>query len=667
MRLQFVIHLAIIIVAGSTTLFAQTQNARLGVALHGGIDLHMTAFSRIPEAENCCPEFTGGTGNVFGIGALYTKPLNSALSLDIRIGYYKADVDLTTTESIPFFNQGASETATIRHDLSVETSLLTGDILGKYVLSDNLYFVGGMTLGYALSGSYTQAEVFVTPGNATFVENGKRIRNQRGGDLNSLSSLYAGLTTGLSYDLPINGVRTSFISPEVLVTLSPTNLLTNTSWSFQRVRAGVAVSFMPPEIEEELSDIELFDIARTTPMRPIGESTNVPVPSVTVESLNESGATSPISTIRIEEFASNRVRPLLPYVFFDKGLHTLPTRYRQLTKDQTDGYSLSNFYNLDAMVTYYQLLNIVGKRLNERPDASIKLTACRDKSEEASSDDLSKRRALVIKSYLVDTWDINATRIEIEDRGMPSIASSSDDIDGAAENMRVEILSNDPTILSPVGSRDTLRVFSPDGLRFSPSVVNGVGLKTWTIFVSQNDQIIKAIHGQGAPPPYADWRIAETSRFIPKKTLNIEYMMVVQDSSGKVIPCESKSIPVSERSLSDKARTGGTDKSIDRYSLILFGFDRADLSPENLQLINEVKAQITPRSSVNVIGYTDRVGDATYNRTLSEKRAKAVASAIGGERVSILGLGETLPLYDNQTPEGRFYSRTVEINVETPR
>jgi outer membrane protein OmpA-like peptidoglycan-associated protein len=250
---------------------------------------------------------------------------------------------------------------------------------------------------------------------------------------------------------------------------------------------------------------------------------------------------------------------------------------------------------------------------------------------------------------------------------MPTSASSSDDADGAAENMRVELSSNDPALLSPVGSRDTLRVFSPAGIRFAPQVQNGDQLKTWTLFVSQNDQIIKAMHGSSVLPSELNWRLAETSRFIPRGTRNLEYMMVVQDSTGKVIPSESGSIPVSEVLLSDKAKTGGTDKSVDRFSLILFGFDRADISPDNQLLINEVKKSITPRSVVKVIGYSDRVGDATYNLGLSEKRAKAVATALATERTSTQGVGETLPLYDNESPEGRFYSRTVEIIVETPR
>lgn len=665
-RIQLLSLIVAVFSMAPSPLDAQTQNARLGLVLHGGLDLHMTGFSRIPEEENCCPEFTGGQGSLFGLSAQYLAPLSTSLGIDVRVGYYASGVDLATTESQTLFDRGVRVPATIQHELNVAHAMLGLDVLGRYTLSKQMFLLGGLTMGYNLSGTYSQAERLLTPGNATF-ENNQRLRNQRNGDLESLSGVYLGLTTGLSFDLPLNADNTAFISPELLISISPTNLLQETSWLIQRARAGIAISFVPPAMEDDLSDIELFDIARNSPLRSTSESTTVPIPTVSVSGINEEGA--PVTTfgIRIEEFASNRIRPLLPYVFFDKGSHTLPMRYRQIGKDQIEGYSLENFYNLDAMVTYYQMLNIVGKRMQDKPEATITLTGCRDKSEEGLSDDLAKRRALVIKSYLVDTWGVDGARITVEDRGLPSVASSSDDTDGAAENMRVEISANDPSILSPVGSRDTMRVFTPAGIRFRPIVQQGELVKSWTLFVSQNEQIIKVFHGQSTPPSQVDWRLAETSRFIPRGTRNLEYMLVVQDSAGTIIPGEVGSVQVSEILLSDKARTGGTDKNIDRYSLILFGFDRADISADNQRLVSEIKKSITSRSTVIVVGYSDRVGDAAYNLSLSEKRAKAVAAALATERTSTQGLGESLPLYDNDTPEGRFYSRTVEVVVETPR
>jgi outer membrane protein OmpA-like peptidoglycan-associated protein len=304
--------------------------------------------------------------------------------------------------------------------------------------------------------------------------------------------------------------------------------------------------------------------------------------------------------------------------------------------------------------------------MQENPDASISITGCTDSKEAEATEDLGKRRATVVRSYLVDTWKIAASRIALDQRAQPTEASNESDADGAAENRRVEIASSDPTILSAVNSNDTMRVFDPPGVRFNLAVQHAAQLKSWTLFVSEGDRIIRTFHGSGVPPQAVDWRIAEQARLIPRGTRKIEYMLVVQDSNGTVIPTETGSIPVSEVTIEDKRSGGGTDKSIDRFSLILFGFDKSEVTTEHQATLSSVKRAITPTSSVTITGYTDRSGAEDYNRRLSEQRARAIATALGTQRASVVGQGEILPLYDNTTPEGRFYSRTVEVIVETP-
>lgn len=74
---------------------------------------------------------------------------------------------------------------------------------------------------------------------------------------------------------------------------------------------------------------------------------------------------------------------------------------------------------------------------------------------------------------------------------------------------------------------------------------------------------------------------------------------------------------------------------------------------------------------VEVLGYTDDRGSATYNKMLSEKRATAVANelvdtfGIARDRVSAIGLGEDNPIADNATAEGRAKNRRVVAEVST--
>ncbi len=108
------------------------------------------------------------------------------------------------------------------------------------------------------------------------------------------------------------------------------------------------------------------------------------------------------------------------------------------------------------------------------------------------------------------------------------------------------------------------------------------------------------------------------------------------------------------------------DKEINRYSLILFDVRSTEITPANKQVIDLIKQNITPNSTVKITGYTDRLGDSKANQTLAEGRAKATASALGipENPLTITGKGNA-STYNAEVPEGRLYTRTVDVVVET--
>lgn len=84
----------------------------------------------------------------------------------------------------------------------------------------------------------------------------------------------------------------------------------------------------------------------------------------------------------------------------------------------------------------------------------------------------------------------------------------------------------------------------------------------------------------------------------------------------------------------------------------LFGFDSAVLSAEGQQAVQGILAQVREAAqvqSIRVTGYTDRIGSASYNQTLSQRRAEAVRSALvqGGvpaASISAEGRGAAEPI-----------------------
>jgi len=78
-----------------------------------------------------------------------------------------------------------------------------------------------------------------------------------------------------------------------------------------------------------------------------------------------------------------------------------------------------------------------------------------------------------------------------------------------------------------------------------------------------------------------------------------------------------------------------------------------------------------PAARLSITGHTDALGDETYNRTLSERRAAAVAEflaerGVARERLLTAGAGATQPVADNGTAHGRERNRRIEIELLWP-
>ncbi|MFN5876715.1 MAG: OmpA family protein, partial [Ignavibacteria bacterium] len=104
---------------------------------------------------------------------------------------------------------------------------------------------------------------------------------------------------------------------------------------------------------------------------------------------------------------------------------------------------------------------------------------------------------------------------------------------------------------------------------------------------------------------------------------------------------------------------------LEQYNLVVFGYNSADLTEDHLRITNRVKKMLGSNVEIKIVGYADKTGNADYNRRLSARRAVAVASAINVPKSMSGGVGFSDLLFDNTTPEGRFFCRTVRIFVKT--
>jgi outer membrane protein OmpA-like peptidoglycan-associated protein len=105
---------------------------------------------------------------------------------------------------------------------------------------------------------------------------------------------------------------------------------------------------------------------------------------------------------------------------------------------------------------------------------------------------------------------------------------------------------------------------------------------------------------------------------------------------------------------------------------VKFDFDKAQVKEESygdIKALADFMKQY-PQTSTVVEGHTDSVGSDAYNQGLSERRAGAVRDVLVNQygveagRVEAVGYGESRPVADNATSDGRAINRRVEAEVE---
>lgn len=103
---------------------------------------------------------------------------------------------------------------------------------------------------------------------------------------------------------------------------------------------------------------------------------------------------------------------------------------------------------------------------------------------------------------------------------------------------------------------------------------------------------------------------------------------------------------------------------------VTFATDSADLNADFFDVLNSVSIVLKEfdQTIIEVAGHTDNTGSDQYNEALSDRRASSVARYfesrnIVSQRLLTIGMGESRPVADNGTSEGRQANRRVEITM----
>jgi outer membrane protein OmpA-like peptidoglycan-associated protein len=382
------------------------------------------------------------------------------------------------------------------------------------------------------------------------------------------------------------------------------------------------------------------------------------------------------------EHRVHEVFPLRNYVFFDLGSTEIPERYVLLSKDEVKNFKAEQLdfiipkrlsgRSSRQLIVYYNILNILGDRMGNDPNAKITLVGASDVGVENA---LLMTKS--IRNYLHDVFGIDTSRIAIKGSLKPELPSMYEgvmrEIDLHKEgDRRVSIESNSPGMLMEfqTGPDAPLKPIELTSLQIAP-VDSYIGFdnqgateafSSWSLEVLGKDGEVQTFG------PYNKEKVTIPGKMILGNRAQGDYKvtMVGQAFGGGVVKRDTMVHMV--------LWTPPKGELAMRYS-VLYGFNESKtIAMYEKYLLDVVVPKVPMGATVMIHGYTDVLGEDDYNLNLSTNRANDVCSIfkaglakVGRTDVifKVYGFGEdpSLMPFENGTPEERFYNRTVIIDI----
>jgi outer membrane protein OmpA-like peptidoglycan-associated protein len=264
-------------------------------------------------------------------------------------------------------------------------------------------------------------------------------------------------------------------------------------------------------------------------------------------------------------------------------------------------------------------------------------------------------------------WGIEPTRLRVRISERPAIASNVEYAEGAEENRRVEIASNDARLLDPIVHTRFKEYVPVQGHHdFSTDVTNPERADGWKLDVQRGKTQLARRTGPLMPPSKVSFDLTQ------EMTDKLGPILGRVDTLTASLRVQQPRYGDAEASTRFPIIKTVSNYEVSRLSLIVFDYDRADISAQNQEMMRRVVTSATANGSMaTIIGSTDRLGEFDHNMELSISRAKSVENFVrsiapGLQIKEVKGVGPNPSLFDNSLPEGRFYCRTVTLQITTP-
>ena len=622
-----------------------------GVAAGGNINFYRGSTQQMNATLTVPTTFHDGSGvGLFVAPLIEFRPANSRWGIMFQAGYDS--------------RKGAFSTVTTPcncpADLITDLSYLTVEPSIRFApFKSDLYLYAGPRFAFNYSKAFTY-KLGLNPD----------IPNQLptapvNGDFSSIRANLISMQIGAGYDIHLTSkskktqfVLSPFVSFQPYFGQEPRTIET---WNITTLRVGAALKLGSGHKIENKKNTEAF------------------VPVEVIEPEVKFYVDAPKNVAAVTNV--REVFPMSNYVFFDLGSNEIPTRYVLLKKDQVKEFrqdqveliTPENFSGRSSrqMIVYYNVLNILGDRMVKNLNTTIRMIGS---SERGPKD--GREMAQSTKLYLVNVFGINPSRITVEGRTKPVIASveqggTIDLVMLQEGDRRVTIESNSPELLMEFYSGTNAmrpveivsgQVAPPESYVFINADGGTDAYSTWSLEITDEQGKTQNFG------PYSRDKISIPGNAILGNRPEGDYKvtLVGQTKSGRTLKKETSAHIVNW--------SPSTTDETTRFSVI-YEFNSARTIKMYEKYLNEVVVPKIPQNGTVIIrGHADITGSEAYNQQLSLARANDVKSIMQNSlkksgrtdvKFDVNGYGENvknLP-FENKYPEERYYNRTVVIDI----
>lgn len=421
-----------------------------------------------------CGAFGNGTGKGYALGAFVELPLfnllenNYAKWFDLSIGITYANrngaFSQALTSGLPILDPNSGKYTYLKqaHSYVAKISYLTPELGIRFTpvpeIPIYLRVLANYSLRFGSSIDYEQTSEILSPSGITYPENNKTVKVLGTGEVLNSKSVF-GLYSSIGYDYSIDSNIS--IGPEIGYYTMLGNVTLDFNWKINSLQFGASGRY------------SFYRKISPPPPPP-----SLPIPAPPPPKVAPKPVLAILNTplVDIKETVVTETFPVLNYIFFDSASTEIPNRY--ITKR-------SLMFNEDSLPkrsleTYYQVLNIIGKRLSETK-SKITISGASDGKEMSSNKERSEialSRAKSISNYLINEWGLDPKRITLKSLKTPTYPTNYDYSEGDVENRRVEITSDYEDLLKPiVFERFIERSIEPKEIKFNTSVTSESKIK----------------------------------------------------------------------------------------------------------------------------------------------------------------------------------------------